>query len=635
MLDNDNTTAASGDKSTDAFQSAMVKDIRFVKEVLGVTGLNLKSILSSVGGLNTLISKIPGGAGLKSLDAGLKPILGFLGEMGKIAGNAAEEFMEFEQVAFKTFDQFGVGSENVEILKERLYEAGTQLGLISKTQMDPLEAFKKAASIQETYSKSLARNIFISKENIVEIGMAAELTNVSTDTLIKGFTNVGRSVSNVGKQMETVAKAIVGLGVNVSGVSDKVVANIGKLDYYQFKNGIEGLAKMTAESSRLGINMESMFKKMDELMDPDKAIEFSNTLSQLGFAASQLTDPIRVMFLAENDPAEYQKEIAKLTESMFKFNEETGEAEFLKGNRRVLQQIMTLTNQSETEIMNTGKKYKEMAMIAEELKFSPFDEEDKKLISGLAQYKPGEGFTVTMRDKEGKAVEKNILELTTEDRKILRDEMTIKDTKDNLKKQLSTNEITNQILFSIEAASTQLVVLQKMANEGSKAIRGSAQEGAFTDRLKEEIAYNQTLSDLTQAGKWSEISAAVADIKTGAIGLGGTEPKAEDFIFRKNGGIQLFDEGDLVMGVKESYLKGTPTNMSSSNDMEDRFASLRDKVNPEVKIPISGDISLNLNVTSDKEISKEKLEEILFSTTTVQNLKSKINEAVSNFNLTA
>ena len=66
------------------------------------------------------------------------------------------------------------------------------------------------------------------------------------------------------------------------------------------------------------------------------------------------------MFLAENDPEEYQKEIAKLTESMFKFNEETGEAEFLKGNRRVLKELATLTNQTETEMMNTGKKYKEM-----------------------------------------------------------------------------------------------------------------------------------------------------------------------------------------------------------------------------------------------------------------------------------
>jgi hypothetical protein len=69
--------------------------------------------------------------------------------------------------------------------------------------------------------------------------------------------------------------------------------------------------------------------------------------------------------------------------------------------------------------------------------------------------------------------------------------------------------------------------------------------------------------------------------------------------------------------------------------MEDRFASLRDKVNPEVKIPISGEITLNLNVTSDKDISKEKLEGMLFEATTLQNLKSKINEAVSNFNLTA
>ena len=634
MLLDENISAASGDKP-DTFQSAMVKEIRFVKEVLGVANVNLKSVLSTVGGINNLISKMPGGAGMAPLTDGLKPILGFLGKMGEIAGNAAEEFMEFEQVAFKTFDQFGVGAENVELLKERLYDAGTQMALISKTQMDPLEAFKKAASIQESYSKSLARNVFISKENIVEIGMAAELTNVSTDNLIKGFLGAGRSVSNLGEQMETVAKTVVGMGVNVAGVSDNVVKYIGKLDLYNFKGGIEGLARMTAESTKLGVNMEKIFAKTTELLDPDKAIDFANSLSQLGFAASELSDPIRVMFLAENDPEEFTKEISKLTESMFQFNKETGEVDFLKGNRRMILELEKITGQSEEELIRQGKRMKEVAMISEELKFRPYSEEDKKLIEGLAQYKQGEGFVVEFTDKEGKKQEKNILELTDEDRKTLKDEMTIKDTQDNLKKQLSTNELTNQILFSIEAASTQLVVLQKMANEGSKALRESGQQGGFADRLKEEIAYNKTLSDLTQADKWSEVAAAVKDIKTGAMSIPGAKETAQDFVYRSDGSILRFDEGDLVMGIKESYLKGTPTNMSSSNEMEDRFAALRDQVNPEVKIPISGEITLNLNVTSDKDISKEKLEGMLFEATTLQNLKTKINEAVSNFNLTA
>jgi hypothetical protein len=637
MMNDGTTPAASGDKS-DVFDSSLVAELRIVKEVLGIQNMSIKGIISNITDLNKLFQKIPGFN--KTLPEPVKTAFEGFAKLGQIVPNAIEEFMEFEQVAFKTFDQFGVGSENVGMLKERLFEAGQELISFSKTQMDPLEAFKKAASIQEAYSKSLARNVFISKENIVEIGKASELTNVSTDNLIKGFVGAGRSVNNIGEQMETVAKTVVGMGVNVAGVSDNIVNYIGKLDLYNFKGGIEGLARMTAESTKLGINMESVFKKMDEVMDPDKAIEFSNSLSQLGFAASELSDPIRVMFLAENDPEAFAQEIGKLTESMFQFNKETGEVDFLKGNRRMLKQLSDLTGQSEAELMKVGKRMKEAAMISEEIKFAPYSEEDKKLIEGLAKYKEGEGFVVEFADKDGKKVEKNIMSLSDDDLKNLSDSMTIKNQEEAIKKQMSSNELTNSLLYTADASLLQLVVLTEAGNKLSADYRKSG-AGGDIDKFRDAMKTNDEIVKLRQAGTLEQIGEAVKNVGTkGAGGVsavveGLMEKKADDFVYRSDGSILRFDEGDLVMGIKESFLKGTPsTDMSPLNEMEDRFAALKDQVKPEVRVPISGEISLNLNVTSDKEISKEKLEEILFSTTTVQNLKSKINEAVSNFNLT-
>jgi hypothetical protein len=329
---------------------------------------------------------------------------------------------------------------------------------------------------------------------------------------------------------------------------------------------------------------------------------------------------------------------------MFKFNEETGEVDFLKGNRRMLLELKNITGQSEEELIRQGKRMKEVAMISEELKFTPYSEEDKKLIEGLAQYKQGEGFVIEFTDKAGKKQEKNIVELTDKDRDALKDEMTIKNQEDAVKKQMSSNELTNSLLYTADASLLQLVVLQEKANELSKNYRKEGLEGGSLDAFKDAIKTNDELVKLRQStdlekvgdviGKLSEKVTVGGKINDVVAGLAGTKP-ASDFVYRSDGSILRFDEGDLVMGIKESFLKGTPTNMSSSNDMEDRFASLRDKVNPEVKIPISGEITLNLNVTSDKDISKEKLEGMLFEATTLQNLKSKINEAVSNFNLTA
>jgi hypothetical protein len=628
---------ASGKGTTATFQSSMTSELRFATEVLGATGYSIKGIIGQVSDLNNLIGKIPG---MGKLPAGVTAAFDGFKKLTAIVPNAIEEFMEFEESAFRTFDQFGVGSENVEMLKERLYEAGQEMITFSKGSLDPKEAFENAAKIQETYSKSLARNVFISKQNIVEVAKASELTNVSTDKLVKNFLGAGRSVNNIGEQMAKVAKTVVGMGVNVAGVSDSVVDNIGKLDLYNFKGGIEGLARMTAESAKLGINMESVFKKMDELMDPDKAIEFSNSLSQLGFAASELSDPIRVMFLAENDPEAFAQEIGKLTESMFQFNKETGEVDFLKGNRRMLKQLSELTGQSEGELMKVGKRMKETAMISEELKFKPYSEEDKKLIEGLAQFKEGEGFVVEFTDKDGKKMTKNIMELSDEDLKRLGETMTIKDQDEAIKKQMSSNELTNSLLYSVDASLLQLVVLTEAGNKLSKDYRASGVSDDI-NKFRETARKNDDLIKLRQEKDFEGIVDQIDKIGKSAVGSAGAFIEGlktqSDFVFRSDGSVVSFDEGDLVMGIKESYLKGgTPSSdMSPLNEMEDRFAALKDQVKPEVRVPISGEITLNLNVTSDKEMDKEKLKEILFETTTVQNLKSKINEAVSNFNLTA
>lgn len=638
MFNSEPTPDASGKGGTSTFQSAMDQELRFATQVLGVTGYSIKGIIGQVSDLNNLLKKIPG---MGNLPAGVTAAFDGFKKLTAIVPNAIEEFMEFEESAFRTFDQFGVGSENVEMLKERLYEAGQEMITFSKGSLDPKEAFENAAKIQETYSKNLARNVFISKQNIVEVAKASELTNVSTEKLVKNFLGAGRSVNNIGEQMSKVAKTVVGMGVNVAGVSDSVVDNIGKLDLYNFKGGIEGLARMTAESAKLGINMESVFKKMDELMDPDKAIEFSNSLSQLGFAASELSDPIRVMFLAENDPEAFAQEIGKLTESMFQFNKETGEVDFLKGNRRMLKQLSELTGQSEGELMKVGKRMKETAMISEELKFKPYSEEDKKLIEGLAQFKEGEGFVVEFTDKDGKKMTKNIMELSDEDLKRLGETMTIKDQDEAIKKQMSSNELTNSLLYSVDASLLQLVVLTEAGNELSRGYRKSGVSGGDIDKFRDKVRTNEDLIKLRQEKDFQGIVDQIGKVGSSAVGgatafIEGLKPKS-DFVYRSDGSVLSFDEGDLVMGIKESYLKGgTPSaDMSPLNEMEDRFAGLRDQVTPEVKVPVSGEITLNLNVTSDKEIDKEKLKEILFETTTVQNLKSKINEAVSNFNLTS
>jgi len=633
MFETGNPTPDQSAADATTFQYFMEQQLR-IGTALGQSSLTLSSMVASSTKLFGILNLIPGIDATKFIG----PLQKGISTIANMAISLGKEFLEVEETAFKTFDTFGVGSGNVEMLKSRLYEAGLEMVKFSKGGLDSNKAFEQAQKMQASYNSELRKNNFLALETIVDMQAASQLTNVSTDNLIKGFAGAGRNLDNVGETMEKVAKTITNMGVNVAGVSDNVVKYMGKLDIYNFKGGIEGLSRMTAESAKLGINMEKIFAKTDELLDPDKAIDFATSLSQLGFAASELSDPIRVMFLAENDPEEFTKQISKLTESMFKFNEETGEVDFLKGNRRTLLELVKITGQSEEELMKQGKRMKEFAMISEELKFTPYSEEDKELIEGLAKYKKGEGFVIEFTDKAGDKQEKNILELTDKDRADIKDEMTIKNTQDALRKQLSTNELGNTILFGIQGVLLQSLVLQKGLGNVSKGVRKMGYEGGNIDVFKNALAETQTVANIVEAETLAKFGEAFGDITKDVKKL---IPVNDAQISPDGGLIVSGAKGHYSLGKKDTVIAGTDLggdsgkfNNLSSNDMEDRFASLRDKVNPEVKIPISGEITLNLNVTSDKDINKEKLEGMLFEATTLQNLKSKINEAVSNFNLT-
>jgi len=613
-----------------AFESALTGQLEIGK----IVGLNLtlKDTISNLGGLTTALGVLARGTPAGKV---LGPITTLFGTLGKIAGESAEKFLEIEDYAFKTFDQFGVGSENVDALKTSLYEAGQEMIEFTKGQMKPTEAFKAAADIQNQYSKSFARNVFIAKENIVEIQKASQLTNVASKTLIENFTAAGRSIYNLGDQMETVAKTIVGLGVNVAGVSDNVVKYIGKLDLYNFKNGVEGLSRMAAESARFGMSMEKTFALADDLMDPDKAIAFSNSLSQLGFASSELADPIRTLFLVENDPEEFNRQIMKLTESMFQFNETTGESVFV-GNRRVVSELAKMTNRSAEEIMSQGKKLEEFNRVKEELKFTSFSEEDKRLIEGLAQFKPGKGFVVEFVDESGKKKEKVVTELSDKDITKLGEQYKIKSTDEALKKQLSSNDITNQLLFSVDASLLQLVVLQETGNKLSADFRKSAEEGEEIDQVKKQIRQNQTLIEMRKFNLLDEDNQKkIEDFKTEIIT---GEAEADDFIFRPGQKPLRFNAGDLVMGIKEEYIPPNFLNNvgeKPTESIETKLSGVNLETNNIVSNPqVSGEITLNVVVTSNTDMSKEKFENMLFDIGVVQNLQTKIKEAVSNFNLT-
>jgi hypothetical protein len=181
---------------------------------------------------------------------------------------------------------------------------------------------KEAITNISELMNSMSSSATLGVEAITELSAAAKVSAVPIGTLATNFRDVGVSIYDVGNRMKEVTDIARAAGVSVAGVSAKVSSNLSNMNLYNFDNGVKGLAKMAVTSERLGISMDKVFAQAEKLMDPDKAIDMSAALQRLGVTQGDLLDPLKLMDLSQNDPAELQNQIAQMSKQFVKLKED-------------------------------------------------------------------------------------------------------------------------------------------------------------------------------------------------------------------------------------------------------------------------------------------------------------------------
>ena len=320
-------------------------------------------------------------------------------------------FAELETYANSVQIAFGLSKERVDEFKTSIADAAPELAKLGITD-------QQIATNLISIMDGLGGAASVSKEAIVELSAAAQLTGQEVGDLTSKFREVGISVYDVGEQMKTVTEVARSAGVSVSKVSGQVMTNLEKMNLYNFENGVKGLAKMSAQAERLGISMEKVFLQSEKVMNPEGAIEMSAALQQLGVTSSGLLDPLRAMDMSQNDPEQFQKEIVSLGKEFTRFNEKTGQMEILPGAKRRMKEVAEAVGLTREEFAQMALKSSDFEMKLKQIKMPSLavdDDETKEMIATMAQMKDGVA-TIQVRDKEtGITTEKKVEELTPED----------------------------------------------------------------------------------------------------------------------------------------------------------------------------------------------------------------------------
>jgi hypothetical protein len=470
--------------------------------------------------------------------------------------------------------------------------------------------------------ESMGSTATLGKEAITELSAAAEVSRVDIGKLATNFRDVGVSVYDVGDRMKEVTDYARSVGVSVAGVSDKVVGNLGKMNLYNFDNGIKGLAKMAATSERMGISMEQVFNFADKIYDPEGAIEMAAGLQRLGVTASGLLDPLRAMDLAANDPEGLQKEILNVTKEFTKFNEANGKFEIMPGSKRRLREIAKEMGIPAEELASMSIKAADFDMKMKQIQFPSLatDDETKEMIAGMAQLKDGKAMINVKNEQTGEVELKQVDQLTATDLESLKKQQEdgSKSIEEIALDQLSVSEqIRNNTagyMKTIEYGKATSEPLEKLFGTvmGSQAI------------LSRNLANQATTKGVRET--FTEIGQPAEDYIVGGIEGNKEKQRAAEQNFMK-----ALDNAEQKLTASSQEFINT-TLIDISNKFKEAYSQ------PQ-KVESTATVNLNMNLTGDENVKNMDLNSVKgdivnYLTQTAEG-KALLKEAIENKNAPA
>lgn len=259
------------------------------------------------------------------------------------------------------------------------------------------DAFK----VLESTALETGRAFILPDEALVQATKLEKLYGMDMGKMLAQFDKIGvgsiEATDITNKAIATAGR----YGAVVSKLLPTVQSNIEKINTYGFKNGVDGLAEMVAESQVLGYNMNNVFLASDKAFTPEGAIEMAAKLQMIGGATSKLLDPFQLMYMAQNDVEALREELVKTAESAVSFNDATGEFGISPAERLRLKAMAEATGQDYDNLAETAVKAAKRTQAIGKLGGIPeLSEQDKELIASMADIQPGGEFLLKMGDQE-------------------------------------------------------------------------------------------------------------------------------------------------------------------------------------------------------------------------------------------
>ena len=538
-----------------------------------------------------------------------------------------------------------------------------------------------AMSELATESGKIVQPSFEAAKQMVALSKTTGLATKELGKMEGAFVRLTKSQTKSAEKMAEIAKIARQSGLDASQLLQNVNKNLQLVDSYAFKGGVDGLTKMSTQAQLLGVEIGDIIseQKMEDLLDPEKAIELAQNLSMIGGFSSDLTNFQQILNKGRNDVGGLQDSFIKLAESAFKVNEATGEITIDSLQRDRLRASVEAIGGDYKKFVQIGREAAKQTAISNKLITAGFDSkispESMNLVKSLTEIGKGgklelkiPGFETgdlvktlqnnpaaleqALKDYQDKAAlsDRQLAEQTLGVQEtIQRDARIIRDT---VLKSLDESE-RKTILDTIKDGQTSLFETTQGIANGLKDIP----EGLLTNAadLRQKIKDTKTqISAETPSRTDVRLENLPASVVPGSMGK-------KDAFFGEGKKILSLGKGEMFDFIKEDQalfapdldkkiglLTETYMNASSFSDTLSKNVSLKgpeEKTLPLQQIVTKQETSQNITQTVDnnfnisvdlnvKGLTSGPLAEILTRDAEFQrSLKNKVMEIFSQRNL--
>lgn len=457
----------------------------------------------------------------------------------QFGGDILRQIQNEEQLRTDINEQIGITGNLSEGVRNTIIESTTSALRFGFGMSEVSKMFQSMADI--TGKANFMSVETADKSYSVARAFVGSLTDVGK--LLGEAEKIGLGASDTLDAIEKTGRSSLGLGLNTKKTTDLLKTDLGKLNEYGFKNGIEGLNRMVQKSLEFRMNLGEVYKIADKVMNPDSAIELTANLQVLGGAIGDFNDPLKLMYMATNNVEGLQDALIGAAGSLATYNQEQGRFEITGVNLRRAKEMASQLGVEYKEFAKGAIAAQERLSVVQDLAGKGFDltEKDQEFIANLSQMKDGKmtlSVPKDVADKIGLPIETAVTDLTQSQITALKDNQKLLD-------KTSLEDVARDQFSAVKNIQNDVNAMANRQIRGvTPVVRNIAEDSGAFKSLKEIAvsgAKEAVIRNTTESGLANALDVLKQTVKNygNAIGIGDLSKDTLDIINNAiNGGVE-------------------------------------------------------------------------------------------------